>query len=323
VSDLEVNSVFRNYQEVIEKAKKLGRVTVSVAVAHDKEAIGAIKLAASEGLVKAFLVGDADQIHDMANELSLTSNIEVFHEPDPDKAALAATALVSSGKAHVLMKGQCNTSNFMRAALNPNCGLRAGKVLFHLAGFQIPGEKKLAFHVDGGVNIAPTLAQKREILIQTIEVLRSIGYEKPNVAVLTANEQVNPKMPATVDAKALVDMAAAGEFPPCVIEGPIAMDVAASAEAAKHKGIDSKIAGDVDIFLVPFIEAGNFVGKTLVHYAKARIGGVILGGTHPIVMVSRSDTADDKLYSIALACLVAHENTAVRSLTPVCAASNG
>ncbi|NTV90032.1 MAG: phosphate butyryltransferase, partial [Clostridiales bacterium] len=180
-----------------------------------------------------------------------------------------------------------------------------GRILCHFAAFEIPGEKKLAYHVDGGMNIAPNLEQKKQIIILAIEALKAMGIDKPNVAVLTANEQVNPKMSATTDAKALVDMYEAGEFPPCVMEGPIAMDVAASAEAAKHKGISSKITGNVDIFVVPTIEAGNMVGKTLVYYAKAKIAGVIIGATNPIVMTSRADTAEAKLASIALACSMA------------------
>ncbi len=293
-----------NFEKVKEEAKQLGEVTVSIAVAQDREVLEAVKDANEQGLINAILVGDEAEILPIYEELGLSSCSRIVHEPDIDKASLKAAELVRTGEAQILMKGLVNSSNFLRAALNQQVGLRSGKILCHFAAFEIPGEKKLAFHTDGGMNIAPTLDEKKQILINAVEVLHAMGVKKPNVAVLTANEQVNPKMPATIDAKALFDMCQNGELPLCVVEGPIAMDVAASAEAAKHKGIESKIAGDVDLFLVPTIEAGNMVGKTLVNYAKAKIGGVIIGATHPIVMVSRSDNSEAKLNSIALACLM-------------------
>jgi phosphate butyryltransferase len=301
-----VNIVLHDFNELMAKAKSLGQVTISVAVAQDKEVLQALAVAYRAGLAQAILVGNADNIKSLVAEVGLPGNIRIIHETDIDQAALTAVTLVKNGEAQILMKGLINSSNFLRAALHPELGLRSGKILSHFTVFEIPGEKKLAFYSDGGMNIAPTLEDKKKILINALEALQVIGIEKPNVAVLTANEQVNPKMVATMDAKALVDMAEAGQLPPCIIEGPIAMDVAASAEAAKHKGITSKIAGNVDLFLVPTIEAGNMVGKTLVHYAKAKIAGVVLGATNPIVMVSRTDTAEAKVHSIALACLVAN-----------------
>lgn len=295
--------MLHSFQEVIAKAQNLGPVTISVAAAQDKEVLLAIKDAQEAGLARSILVGDSTLIRPLMAEVGLSDTISVIHEPDLDKAALKAVSLVRQGEAHILMKGLINSSNFLRAAVDPDYGLRAGNILCHFAVFEIPGEKKLAYHVDGGMNIAPSLDEKRQILISAIKTLNIMGIEKPNVAVLTANEQVNPKMPATLDAKALVELGENGELPPCVIEGPISMDVAASAEAAKHKGITSKIAGNVDLFLVPNIEAGNMVGKTLVYYAKAKVAGIIIGATHPIVMVSRADNAEAKLNSLALASL--------------------
>jgi len=148
------------------------------------------------------------------------------------------------------------------------------------------------------------LKQKRQILLNSLSALKALGFTRPKVAVLAANEQVSPKMQATVDAAALVAMADAGELPECEIEGPMSMDVAASRESADHKGIPSKISGDVDLFLFPTVEAGNMVAKTLIKYAKASNAGVILGATHPIVLVSRSDKAESKLNSLALASLI-------------------
>jgi len=295
--------MLQNFNEVVDKAKKLGKVTISVAVAQDEDVLLALKAAEDAGLARAILVGDAEKIKPLVAKVGLAADTEIIHETDDDQAALTAVKKVSSGEAQIYMKGLINSSNFLRAALNAEYGLRSGRTLSHFAAFEIPGEKKIIFKTDGGMNIAPDLAAKKGILLNAIEAVRNMGIPTPKVAVLTANEQVNPKMPATVDAKALVDMAAAGEFPPSVIEGPIALDVASSAQAAKHKGIVSKVAGDVDIFLVPTIEAGNIFGKLMIHYAKAKNAGIILGATNPIVMVSRSDTPEAKLNSIALACV--------------------
>ena len=296
--------ILRNFQDLMDKAANAGKTTVSVAVAQDKDVLLAVKSAAELGLAEAILVGDEPAIKELLAEIKFDNAPPIVHEPDNDKAALAAVQLVRQGDAQVLVKGLINSSNFLKAVLHPDHGLRSGSILSHFAAFEIPGEKKLAYHTDGGMNVAPNLEEKTAILITALTALAAIGIEKPNVAILTANEQVNPKIPATVDARALAALVAAGGTPPCVAEGPIAMDVAASAEAAKHKGIPSRIAGDVDLFLVPSIEAGNMIGKTLVNYAKAKIAGVILGATNPIVMVSRADDAAAKLHSIALACLI-------------------
>ena len=303
--------MLRSFNEVMEKAKSTGKTVLSVAVAQDKDVLLAVKAAAEWGLAKAVLVGDETKIRPLLVETEMTHDVTVIHETDDDAAALRAVELVRSGEAQVLVKGLINSSNFLRAVLHPEKGLRSGKMLSHLMAFEIPGEPKLLFHTDGGMNVAPGLEEKKQIMISALEALRAMGIAKPNVAILTANEQVNPKIPATVDAQALATMAAAGETPPCVAEGPIAMDVASSKEAAKHKGIQSQIAGEVDLFLMPAIEAGNLVGKALIHYAKAKNAGLILGATHPIVMVSRSDEAAAKLYSIALACLISGGHEAI------------
>ena len=203
------------------------------------------------------------------------------------------------------MKGMVNSSDFLRAVLHPECGLRTDRLLCHLAAFEVPGDKKLVFHTDGGMNVAPTLAEKKDIVRSSLRALADLGIDCPKVAVLAANEVVSPKMPATVDAQALMEMNRRGELGPAIVEGPMAMDVALSREAAAHKGIKSRIAGDVDLFVVPGIEAGNILGKALIHCAGAQSAGVILGATRPVVMVSRADSAAAKLNSIALACCLA------------------
>ncbi|MDR3270683.1 MAG: bifunctional enoyl-CoA hydratase/phosphate acetyltransferase [Peptococcaceae bacterium] len=297
--------MLKNYEELMEKSRQQGKITVSVAAAQDKDVLQAVKAAMDRDLIDVILVGDQAKIRDLLAEVGLPADTEIIDELDVTQAALRAVALVREGKAQVYMKGLVNSAIFLKALVDKEVGLRTGRILSHLTAYEIPGAQKLVFFSDGGVNIAPGLEEKKEILINALEALSALGYEQPKVAVLAANEVVNPKMPATVDAAALMEMNVNGAFAPAIVEGPIAMDVAVSAEAAHHKGIASRIAGEVDLFLMPGIEAGNILSKALVYYANFKIAGVIVGAANPAVMVSRSDTAESKLYSIVLACLIA------------------
>jgi phosphate butyryltransferase len=297
--------MLRNFQELRAAAKGRGTVRVAVAAAQDREVMEAIQAGIQAGLIEAVLVGDKSLIAPWVQELGLAGRVELVHEPDLGQASLLAAGLVRDGEAQVLMKGLVNSSVFLRAALDPERGLRSGRLLSHLAVLETPGRKKLEFYTDGGMNIAPGLEEKRSILGNALAALARMAIATPKVAVLCANEQVSPKMPATVDAQALVQDWQAGRFPDCVVEGPIALDVAISPEAARHKNLQSQVSGDVDIFLVPSIEAGNLVTKGMVYYAQAKFAGVILGASHPMVMVSRSDPAEAKLNALAMAALLA------------------
>ncbi len=295
--------MFKNFNEIITEVKKYGKATISVAAAQDKDVLQAVKAAYDEGIADAILVGDEAVIRHLAAEVGLPKDIRIINEPDVKQAALTAVSLIRKGEAQLLLKGLLNTADYMRAILNAEVGLRTGRVLSHITCYEVPGADKLIFFTDGGINISPTLEEKKDILDNALEVLKTMGIDSPKVAALTANEQVSLKMPSTVDAKALADMYAADSSFTGIVEGPISMDVALSAEAAKHKGITSRIAGDVDLFLFPFLEAANIASKSLIHFAGFRIAGIILGATHPVLMVSRADTSEAKLHSIALGCL--------------------
>lgn len=296
--------MYKNFEEVIAAARKRGPQTISVAVAQDLDVLVALKAAEDQGLIKPVLVGEASAIEPLAAKAGL-KDARIVDEADQDEAARKAAELVRKGEAQVLMKGLINSSNFLKAVLDKERGLRKSKLLCHMGVFETPGVDRLMYMSDGGMNVAPDLEAKKEILINVLASLKNMGLDKPNVAVMSHNEQVNEKMPSTTDAAALVEMGARGELPPCVIEGPMALDVAASAEAARHKRIESKISGAVDVFLMPNIESGNLVGKALTNYANAKMAGLILGASHPVVLASRSDTPEGKLCSIALACLSA------------------
>lgn len=297
--------MLQSLADVLIKVRDLARCTISVAAAQDKDVLQAVKAAGESGLAQAILVGDAGIIKPLLAEVGLSADTPIVHEPDINQAALTAAWLVKCGEAQVLMKGAVNSSDFLRAVLHHEKGLRTGRLLSHLAAMEVPGEAKLAFVSDGGINIAPGLKEKKDILVNALLTLHSLGIAEPHVAVLAANEVVSPGMPATVDARALVRMSLSGELPAGIVEGPIALDVAVSPAAAKHKDLSSQVSGKVDLYLVPNIEAGNIFGKTLIYYAGAKMAGIVLGATHPVVMTSRADTAEGKLYSIALACLAA------------------
>lgn len=296
--------MLKDFKELLQKAQALPPRRVSVAAADDEAVLSAVRSAAELGFVKPLLVGDGEKIQSIAAKIGFTG-YEVIHRPDPAQAVEAAVRAVREGQAEVLMKGLVNTSVYMRGILNKEWGLRTGRLLSLLAVYELPQYHKLLYCSDSGVNVAPNLLQKKDILVNALLAMKGLGLEHPKVALLTANEMVDPKVAATTDAAALVEMAQQGKIPPCIAEGPIAFDVAFDAHAAAHKGIDSYIAGDVDLLIFPNIEAGNILGKSWLHFNGAKWAGIILGAAAPAILGSRSDTPEIKLNSIAMACLAA------------------
>lgn len=297
--------MIKDFKDLIEKAKMLDKFTVCVAGAEDEEVLRAIKLAMDLGFIKPILVGNKDKIKDLAKMLDL-KDYEIVHAISPEESALEAVKIVSSGRASVLMKGYVNTSIYLRAVLNKEFGLRTGRLLSLLAAYEIPQYHKLLYCTDSGVNPNPNLDQKKDILTNSLLALEGFGLSMPKVVALTGNEMVDPKIQSTVDADVLVKMVEKGEIKECIIEGPIAFDVAFDKEAAIHKGIDSKVSADVDLLLFPNMETGNALGKSWLLWNKAKWAGIILGASSPVVLGSRSDTAEIKVNSIALACLASN-----------------
>lgn len=295
---------FSGFESLYDRAKSLGRTKVAVAAAAEKEVLEAVQLAEKAGLITPVLIGDVNRIHRLARDIGLSlEGAELIQEVSPVEAANKAVDTVINGQAHFIMKGNVNSSDFLRAVVRSDRGLRTGRLLSHLAAFQVPGFSRLLFVTDGGMNIAPDLAQKKEILENSLLYLKGIGMDLVNVIVLAANEVANPKMPATMDALALTEMGRSGEFPGTIVEGPLALDGAVSAVALKHKGIISQINGDVDLLLVPTIEVGNVLGKSMVYFAGATMTGIVLGAQVPIVLTSRNDTPRSKFMALAMAAL--------------------
>jgi len=212
--------------------------------------------------------------------------------------------LVSSEKADILMKGYVHTDDFLRGILNKEWGLRTGSIMSHVYVAEIREQDKLVFITDAAMNIAPTLEQKAAILLNVVHLADIFGIEDPKVAVMAAVELVNPAMPATVEAASLAKMADRRQYvPACTVDGPFALDNAVSARAARHKKIGGPVAGQADILLVPNIEAGNMLAKSLVYFGGHRLVGLLIGAKAPVVLTSRADTAESKLLSIAAAVL--------------------
>lgn len=299
--------MLKNFDEVLEKVRSIEPFTVSVAAAEDKELLLAVKAAADLGFVRPVLAGDPKAVGDICAEIGLKP-LDILEAHGEEEAVAVAVKAVREGGAQVLMKGLVNTSIYMRGILNKEHGLRTGRLLSMMAVYEAPGYHKLVYCSDSGINVAPNLEQKKDILKNILLATKSIGLETPKVAALTANEMVDPKIQSTVDAAGLVEYAASGALGaelPCVIEGPIAFDVAFDPHAAAHKKIDSKITGETDIVIFPNMEAGNIMGKSWIHLCKCRWAGIVLGATHPVILGSRADTPEIKLNSIALACLAA------------------
>ncbi len=295
---------YRSLSDLTDKIDQKAKRRIAVAAAHDIEVIKTLKGIMKQGLAECILFGDKVKILGMLNKKE-HGCFEIADISDPREAALEAANAVRHGHAEILMKGLVNSSDFLKAALDKDRGLlNEGKILSHLAAFEVPGCDKLQFHTDGGMNPYPDLGLKKSIIDNGLEALYKIGMKYPKVAVLSANEVVNSKIPSTVDALRLAKMNDNGEFKPCIIEGPISLDVALSRKAALHKNINSKISGETDLFVVPNIDAGNMIGKTLIYCAEAKMAGVILGGKSPIVMTSRAESSEGKYYSIILACAI-------------------
>jgi phosphate butyryltransferase len=297
---------------IVEKAAMHDDPIVAVASAADMEVLTAVYEAVNNEIASFILFDDQEKIHHLLSqnfrELLSNEKIQIYHTENLKESAVEAVKSVSNGHAHVLMKGNIPTSVLLKEVLNSEYGLRTGKVLSHVAVFEVPYYDRLLFVTDAAMNIAPDLDAKAQIVRNAVATAHACGVEEPIVAPLAAVETVNPAMTPTIDAASLVVMNQRGQIDGCIIEGPLALDNAISIEAARQKGITGPSAGNADILVVPNIEAGNILYKSLVYFAQAKVGAVIQGASAPIVLTSRADSAESKLYSLALAILSTSKN---------------
>ncbi len=276
-----------------------------LAAAQDHNSLSSVLRAANDGFIDPILVGKKEEIYNLAaqNNFDLTG-VRVVHEPDSEMAIEIAVRMIRSNQADILMKGKVGTSNLLKGVLNKEWGLRSGALLSHIAIFEVEAYHKLIAVTDVAMNIAPNLKDKISIVNNSVACLNKLGIKMPKVAVLGAVEMVTENMQATLDAALLSKMNQRDQIRNCIIDGPLAFDNAISLESANHKGIRSDVAGDTDLLLMPDIEVGNVLYKSLVFFANAGVAAVILGATAPIVLTSRSDSDHAKYYSIVLAAAI-------------------
>lgn len=273
-----------------------------LAAAQDQHSLGAVLKAWESNLIEPILIGDKTGIESICEAYNYDiSGITIINEPDADKATFEAIKMTSSGQADILMKGKIGTSTLLKGVLNKEWGLRTGNLLSHFALFEVETYHKVIAVTDVAMNIAPNLQEKIAIVNNSVACLNKLGYILPKVAVLGAVEMVNENMEATLDAALLSKMNQRDQIRNCIIDGPLAFDNAVSLESARHKGIRSEVAGDTDLLLMPDIEVGNVLYKSLVFFAKANVASIILGAAVPIVLTSRSDSERAKYDSILLA----------------------
>ena len=291
--------------EMMEAAQKSGRKRIALAAAQEASALAAVVEAWARGLAEPILIGDSAAIRNLGAKLGLDLGAFQFVEAkDPAAAAAEAVRLVRRGEADVLMKGLVDSSALLKAAFNKETGLNAGTLASHVAVIETAGYHKLFLITDAAINIAPGLADKLGIIANALRAARALGVELPKVALLAAVEKVNwERMPCTVDAAVISQMGRRGQLGPCLADGPLALDIAISAQSASIKNIESEVAGDADILVVPDIEAGNILYKCLIDLCAAKGAGIVMGAAAPIVLTSRSDSAETMLASIAFAAL--------------------
>jgi phosphotransacetylase len=297
----------KKYDQLLERCKKLAAVPTAVAHPLEVTALEGPLEAAEKGLIVPILVGPADKIRALAKSHKIDlGDTEIVDAPHSHASAARAVELVREGKAELLMKGSLHTDELLAAVIARETGLRTQRRMSHVFLMDVPTYHKPILITDAAINIAPTLEEKVDICQNAIDLAHVMGIARPKVAILAAVETVTSKMVATIDAAALCKMADRKQITGGLLDGPLAFDNAISKEAAKIKGIDSEVAGDPDILLVPDLEAGNMVAKLLTFLAKADSAGLLLGARVPIILTSRADSVRSRIASCAVAMLAAH-----------------
>jgi phosphate acetyltransferase len=294
------------YQRLIEAAKAFPPVTTAVAHPCDESSLSGAVDAAKLGLITPILVGPKAKIEAVAKQFNLDiSRYELVDAPHSHAAAAKAVELVNAGKAEALMKGSLHTDELMAEVVKKDTGLRTARRISHCFVMDVPTHPDALIISDAAVNIAPTLEDKVDIVQNAIDLARALGRKEVRVAILSAMETVNPKVPSTIEAAALCKMADRGQITGGILDGPLALDNAISPEAAEIKKIVSPVAGRANVLIVPDLEAGNMLAKSLSFLAGADSAGIVLGAKVPIILTSRADSVEARLASCAVAVFVA------------------
>jgi phosphotransacetylase len=307
-TQLIIEDTFHGYERLMRAAQGREPVTVAVAYPVDDVSLGGPLDAARAGLIVPILVGPSAKIRALAEAHGLDLGpATIVDVEDSDDAAARAVELVRAGEAEAVMKGSLHSDELLLAVIDKARGLRTKRRMSHVFVMDVPTYPKALLVTDGALNIAPDLPTKRDICQNAIDLAHVLGNPLPKVAILAAVESVNHEMQATLDAAALCKMADRGQITGAVLDGPLAFDNAISLEAAQTKKIDSPVAGQADILVVPNLEAGNILAKQLTYLAKADAAGILLGASAPVILTSRADSVRTRMASCAVAVLVAHD----------------
>lgn len=291
----------RLYPTLMNRIHLSNRIRCAVACAEDETVLSSVTQAYDLGLIEPVLYGNRQEIKGILKDRS--ELFEIIDAQTKEDACALAVKSISSGNNQLLMKGFVDTSILLKAVLNKEWGLRDKAVLSHVCVATLPHSDKLYFISDSAMNILPDLMTKKSIIENAVSVAISCGVEMPRVGVLSAIEKVNEKMPSSVDADLLSQMAKRGEILNCTVDGPFAFDNAIDVHAAHHKGVKHPNAGVCDILIVPNIEAGNILYKSISYFSKGDVAGLVIGAKVPIILTSRADSDADKLNSIVCAIL--------------------
>jgi len=292
----------QHFKRVIETLVGIEPMKTAVVCPDDANSLGGALLSRREALIEPILIGPAREIRAAAAAIDADlEGIELIDVPNGHAAPAQAVALVAEGRAEAIMKGNIHSDEILRAVLSKSSGLRTERRVSHCFVLDVPGLDHLLIISDAAINISPDLAAKVDIVQNAIDVARAIGFETPNVGILSAVETVNPAIPSTLDAAILSKMADRGQIRGGHVDGPLAMDNAIDVEAAKTKGIRSLVAGRADVLIVPNLESGNMLAKELTFIANADAAGVVCGLTVPVMLTSRADDEQARLASCAVA----------------------
>lgn len=296
-----------SFQDLVKNAKSIEKKSrIAVVAAHDKHTLQSIVKAKKDNLIIPILIGNEMVIVKMLIELGEDSReYKIVHARNIDECLVIAVEMIHKHIADLLMKGKLETSTMMKVILKKDNDLKKDRTMSVVGFFETEKYHKLLAVSDVAVNIYPDVERKKDILLNAVKILNLMGVENPKVALLTATENINPKMPETEHANDLKQMNQNGEIQGCIVEGPISFDLATSREATRIKGYESQVAGDADLLLMPDLVSANVLGKCLTGFVGAQTAGLLVGAKVPIILTSRSAEASDKYYSIALAACVA------------------
>lgn len=294
--------MIKTLDQLIELAKTKKTRRLIVAASADEPVLLAVKEAMNQNIIAPILIGDKQLTIEIATKIGFNlEGIQIIDEKSPAKASKIAVGMIKDGEGEILMKGLVSSGDYLKAILDKENGLRTGATLSHLAFFQSPYYHKLLAVTDAAMNVEPEFNDKVAMITNAVEAFHKLGIKEPKIAIVGAVETVNPKMEPSAHAALLTMMNKRGQIKGCIIDGPLAVDNAVSLEAAHHKGIDSPVAGEVDLIVTPDIYSGNVLYKALNFLGGAQAAAVIMGASVPVVLTSRSDNDYSKLMSIALA----------------------